>query len=396
MSYKIKLPVSYSVCIILLGILSFTKIYRNSIGYSDIGVGGIWNIITLVFFCTGAIALITIRSLRSFPKVIRLTVWYSAIAFINAIINIKNVNISTIYNYIMIGYFSMILCTFFAASKNGITKKGDKLTWIVFAAVSVMAFISVFRFRAGSLAFSMVSNAYYSLCLMPFLPLLTKKKWLIVVGYSIVGVIVVFSGKRLGLIAYVAYLLIVVFYDAIKSKRVFSLLKTLCVILISYLVFMAVYSKLQNAYGLNILERITTLSEDGGSGRDNIYRQIWQGMRESSFTEWIFGHGYGTTGTVMLRHDTAHNDFLEILFDFGIFPALIFVVFYLRLLSDSLKMLKRKYKYAGVFLGAVIMSLLLSLFSTYCVSYAYVTCGMAVIGVIYGLNSICDKERGSQ
>ena len=387
MSYKIRLRVSYSFCILLLGLFSVTRVYRNSIGYSNTNVGGIWNVVTLIFM---ALCFVVLFKVGKFPGTIKVALIYSLIAFFNALINIKSISLSSVYNLIMIGYFSMILCSFFAATKTGITSKDNKLTLVVFVSVSIMVFVGLFRFRAGVLSFVMVSNAYYSLCLMPFLPLFTKKKWIIVSGYTLVGVIIIFSSKRLGLIAYLAYLLVVIFYDSIKHKRAFSLLKVFLIIMISIVVFATVYTKLQSKYELNIIERTLNLSKDGGSGRDDMYREILQGMNESSLFEWIIGHGYGTTGTVMLKHDTAHNDFLEILFDFGLFPTLFFVAFYIGLLVDSLKMFRERYEYAGVFIGSVVISLLLSMFSTYCVSYAYVTCGMASIGAIYGMKSASD------
>lgn len=393
--FKIKLQVSYSLCILLLGLLSFTRSYRNSIGYNDTGIGGIWNVVTLIFMILCFVALFKVCK---FSGTIKIALIYSLVAFSNALINIKSISLSSVYNLMMIGYFSMILCSFFAAARTGITSKGNKLTLVVFVAVSLMVLVGLFRFRVGVLSFVMVSNAYYSLCLMPFLPLVTKKKWVIVSGYALVGVIIVFSSKRLGLIAYLAYLLVVIFYDSIKQKNAFGLLKFFLIIMISIVIFAAVYTKLQSKYGLNIIERILNLSKDGGSGRDDMYREILQGMKGSSLLEWIFGHGYGTTGTVMLKHDTAHNDFLEILFDFGLLPTLFFVAFYIGLLVDSLKMFRERYEYAGVFIGSVAISLLLSLFSTYCVSYAYVTCGMASIGAIYGMKSTSDyiKINGVQ
>lgn len=379
---KIKLQISYSFCIILLGLLSFTRSYRNSIGYSDTGVGGIWNVVTLIFMALCFVALCTVSK---FPRTIKFALFYSFFAFFNALVSIKSFNLSAIYNLLMIGYFSMILCSFFAAAKMGLTCSDNKLTLIVFLAVNIIVLVGLFRYRTGALNFVMVSNAYYALCLMPFLPIVTKKKWIIISGYALVGLVIVFSSKRLGLIAYLTYLLVVIFYDAIKNKKVFGLLKVSLTIFVSIVIFMSVYSKLQSEYGLNILERIINLSKDGGSGRDEMYREILRGMNESSIFEWIFGHGYGTTGTVMQMHDTAHNDFLEIMFDFGLIPTILFVVFYILLIIDSLKMFTERFEYAGVFIGSVAISLLLSLFSTYCVSYAYVTCGMASIGLIYGI-----------
>lgn len=158
----------------------------------------------------------------------------------------------------------------------------------------------------------------------------------------------------------------------------------LAILAMATVLLVIVTAKLETITGLNILERMSRIKDDGGSGRNVMYLQIIDGMKQSTLLEWIIGHGFGRTVDVLIIHDTAHNDFLEILYNYGLFPMIMFILFYLHIIREGINMWRKRYEYAGVYMGAIVISLLLSLLSTYCVSYAYVTCGMACLGVIMG------------
>ncbi len=382
---KLKLKISYSVCIILLSVLSITRIYRNSLGYENEGSGGIWNIISLVFVGLAILAFFGVLKRRyKFPSSILCGLACGLLAQFHSLYFIEKINITTLYNFLMIGYFASVLIVFFVAGQEELSTVERVFALVMFTLVMVMSFVSVFWFKSGRLEYSMVSNAYYALCLLPFVLMLCKNKIIQTVCYIVVGVIVIFSEKRTGLIAFGFFVFIVIFGNALYQRKTLGLVKKIVVMGVAVFAFSLIYSKLEIAYDLGLMERMANLAEDEGSGRLDIYRQIWGAMEEANLFEWIFGHGHASSAGVILHHDTAHNDFLEILYNYGLAPTILLVMFYGALLVEAYKMIRTKYQKAHIFLGGVIISFILSMFSTYCVSFAYVSCGMAFLGFVLG------------
>lgn len=83
------------------------------------------------------------------------------------------------------------------------------------------------------------------------------------------------------------------------------------------------------------------LSDGSVGGRDILYLTILNGILESSFTNFMFGHGAMSvevmTGDVLgIRPDSeyglqAHNDWLTLFYDFGLLSVIIFFIFHILL-----------------------------------------------------------------
>ena len=73
------------------------------------------------------------------------------------------------------------------------------------------------------------------------------------------------------------------------------------------------------------------------NGRDEIYTYIFNREDNASFIQFLIGNGYYGVHKDFGKH--AHNDFLEILYDFGIFALLAYVVF----LWQIIKVVRQKF-----------------------------------------------------
>lgn len=376
---------SYIFYIVLLAFFCIMRIYRNSLGYDSAGSGGVWNIIS-IFFVFSAILMFfnVIQRKFVFPLSIKLALCFSLVAQFNCIFFINRFDLGFIYNYLMIGFCVSVLIVFFVASQVPLSKKQVYTSNFLLLAVIVMSFISVFLFRSGFLDFSMVSNAYYALCILPLILMFTEKKRYRYFLYVFIGLIVIFSGKRTGLIAFGSFVIIVSLLESLKNNQLFSFVKTVGFLLGAGIIFYLLYIKFASVYDLKLFERMSNIAEDGGSGRNIMYQQIWNAMKESNVISWMIGHGYGRTEDVLVMHAAAHNDFLEILYDYGFFAVVFFILFYIQLFREGIAMYRSKFKYASLFIGEIIISILLSFFSIYCVSFTYVICGMASLGTILG------------
>jgi hypothetical protein len=103
----------------------------------------------------------------------------------------------------------------------------------------------------------------------------------------------------------------------------------------SSLLFFLLY---QSGFFAVYFERLLSIStaENIGSGRFVFWTLLISKIAESSFFETVFGHGAGVINEFLYyRFGSAiggHNDFIDLLFTFGLLPSASLVLFYLSIL----------------------------------------------------------------
>lgn len=358
----------------LLCLLSVTRIYRNSVGYENTQQGGIWNIITLVFWMI-AVIIVTTKSKKILREVpICLAVVYSVTVQFNAFAQIKVFSVFNVYNIRMLSFFTCVMIVFYHAYHGPLLHKELLFVRGCVLFIFVFSFYSMFAYRTGIIDFSMVADAYYALCVLPLYCMVEKNTQLRKIAYWIVGVIIIFSSKRAGLIAFASFAMLT-YID--KNQSFF---KRLVLFALSLSVIFYGYSYLVSHYDLDIIGRLTNIANDGGSGRSWIYATIYGAICEAETVPFFFGHGFGSIEKLLVIHENAHNDFLEIIYSYGILPSLAFIGYYASCFFVALKMKMLMYPKYRVFLGGILINLMLSMFSVYCVGFAYVICGSAFVG----------------
>lgn len=369
--------------IILVGIFSAMRIYRNSFNYSSTQQGGIWNIITILFMVFALLHLM--KQKMCYSKPIKVLLAYSLFVIINGLITMQSLTLNGIYYLLMIPYFVYVTICFSTVSHEP-DRKSIFLVRFIFFTIWILGMSSIVGFRLGFLHFSMVADAYYVLCMLPLLLMYESSNSIKLLGTICTGVLIAFSLKRVGFIAYIIILLLFYYYED-NGKSVKNKFFTIFKIAILFAVLYIGYLYLAKAYHLTLLERMANLSEDGGSGRDFFYKTIIINYFNSDFLTQLFGHGRDTLSNILVRHSvhsSAHDDFLEVLYNYGFLPAILLLSYYISLIAEWKQMRKLKYPKANVYIAGVSCSLLMSLFSTYCVAFAYVTCGAAFIGYSLG------------
>lgn len=196
-------------------------------------------------------------------------------------------------------------------------------------------------------------------------------------------IVILFSTKRTGSIALILFILSMYFMKpgSLKPRKMLGNMAKLSIVV---LILLGFYNYFSDAFDLNILERMMNLSEDKGSGRSDMYAVIFSSIMNSDIVSFIFGHGMHTVSQVLLEHDAAHNDFLQVFYEYGFFPFIFFVIHYVYLITTSLRMRKSNYEHSGLMIGGVAISLFMSLFSMYCIDFSYVICGAAFTGYFIG------------
>lgn len=375
---------SYTICMLLLFVSSFMKIYRNSYGYESSQQGGIWNINTLIFI--GLALYFKLRTRVNIPIVIKTAFLYAFVSIFNCLIMLSDTSLWGIYSIIMIVFYPCTVLVFYYIGRFGHVGKIDKaITNIGFMAISLVAFLSLMSFRTLEMDFVMVSNAYYPLCLLPLVVAINKddKKW-IFLSLVLTFVVILFSTKRTGSIALILFILSMYFLKpgSLNSKILVSNIVKLSLVTI---ILLGLYNYFSESFDLNIMERLMNISEDKGSGRSEMYDVVFRSIMNSDIISFIFGHGMHTVGQVLPKsYDAAHNDFLQVFFEYGFLPFLLLVIHYVYLITTSLRMRKSNYEHSGLMIGGVAISLFMSLFSMYCIDFSYVICGAAFTGFFIG------------
>ena len=228
--------------------------------------------------------------------------------------------------------------------------------------------------------------SYFILYLLPLI-LAMNKNWLSIIAIIITAVVVISSSKRGGTIAlglgFISFF--ITKFVLIKERKLnFSLLLGLCIISI-----LIIYggSYLQESV---IFERLENIQDDEGSGRIEIYQNVTPLIYNSAPIPLIFGHGWNAVSRDM--GVSAHNDFLEVLYDFGIISFILYLMCYYKLYKYLVSLIKRKSELAPA-LSCLLCFLIVGSSVSHIVIYpGYFSIFMLILGYIYGKERINNKS----
>lgn len=361
------------------------KVLRGSDTSSN-ATGGIWNYISLLYYPLTIFALI--RTTHTLKAVFVTSLLYIITALITAIFNFNGaLDINTVYNFLMIPYFWLVFVSFYCYADHN--KLGYNIIVFAFFVCLLLNLMTIIKYQFGGAERHLASDIYYSLGLFPFVLVMTKNKRIKTVAVLGMFFAVFFSNKRTGIIAFIiAYVVFKLVSEKVSNANNFlNALKTVLIIAVILLAFYYAGRYFDNKFALGIFERLERLQDDGGSGRDKIYAAIWQEYKDSGFAEKIFGHGMYATNA--LTGFNAHNDFLEVLYDYGVFAFIFIICFYLSLIRHCVNMVKQASPYAAAFSASIVIGLFLSMFSFMLVYFTYVT----PIVAFWGYSLSMEKHR---
>ena len=235
--------------------------------------------------------------------------------------------VSTMYmvQYSIIVFSSVF--SFYYISINRLVRKYHLKAFILL--LGVIYVYNVLNFDVadagvGDYDFSMVNNKSYSIvALFPLLSFFWDKKWFMLLLMTMALFFITFCLKRGAMIiAAISYVISIIYVyvgrnKSIQNKRLIQFSILAVVIGVVY-AFMAIY----NSNDL-IQERIELTLEGSSSGRDYIYAKIWGAWEGSNILFQTIGHG--PISTLSAAPNYAHNDWLELLYDFGFIGLLLYI-----------------------------------------------------------------------
>lgn len=204
---------------------------------------------------------------------------------------------------------------------------------LVIIPLSIQTFI--LYIQSDILSFKLGGNdaIFTIIAYLPFAFALKERKLFKTILISLLLIIALLSLKRSIILA--AFLSTIVYTLLMVDKKkiikyVFSVYTLMVITVIIY-----AYRFLEKLVLDTVLGRFEYLSEDGGSGRENIYNTLFDVYLNSDAAQFWLGHGY--KATLIYKGMLAHNDFLNILFDFGIIGFSLYMSFILLLIYTSIK-----------------------------------------------------------
>lgn len=114
--------------------------------------------------------------------------------------------------------------------------------------------------------------------------------------------------------------------------------------------------------------RFQDINEDEGNGRLDIYAMVTASFEKLPTENKILGAGYkqvqnSLTGGALDASLSAHNDFLEVLYDYGIVGEILFVLLLLTLLVRTIKFVRKRLWYGIPLMMTFMTTLIMCLFS---------------------------------
>ena len=228
---------------------------------------------------------------------------------------------------------------------------------IIYAAL----FTQVKLFSAGR-GIPLISTAYYTLFFLPF-ALLSEKKVIKWGGTVLVLYTLLLSMKRTGFIAFVAGIVIYILVEYRSApkgskKRAFVLLGGLLALTAMYFFIM------ENTRGtFSVIDRLLSTGQTSNEGREDVWPVVISMIRHSDIIALIFGHGFDTVIENSPLALSAHCDFLEVIYDYGVSGLLLYLTFYKRLWNGFIKMYRQGSELAAPMSFTFVTAFVVSLFS---------------------------------
>lgn len=217
---------------------------------------------------------------------------------------------------------------------------------------------------------------YWCLCAVPFL-LLSNKQWLRLSFVVLSIIVVLVTGKRSAFIA-IMVIGVVYMFNTIKGNKQ-SYKNIVLFVFVGLAVYLIFYKYLSNS-AMTHFERLSNMQEDQGSGRITIYKDVFAIMRHNTFNDWFVGRGFGSI--TISRHSNAHNDALQLLFEFGIIGLIMYVTMFIHIIKRTVVLRKVQSSYYLSYVASVIITIILGAVSNLVVFYSYFAFICAYWGIV--------------
>ena len=185
----------------------------------------------------------------------------------------------------------------------------------------------------------------------------TTKRWTMLILIAICSIIAL---KRSGVIIMMSVLVILYFRDFLyKNNNLKQWILGIVVIISCILVYQNFSSSLSD-----VSQRFEMIEDDGGNGREMIYADVIERYTSSDIVSQLFGKGYNSvTETDKTRSLSAHNDFLEVLYDYGAIGFVFYLLIHISLVKWTIRLFRQQNTMAFPVLVSYVCFIVMSMVS---------------------------------
>lgn len=224
--------------------------------------------------------------------------------------------------------------------------KGDsKWLKIIFLVITALFLLTYYSFYdVDNILMNVhLGSSYYSLYMLPLVLVYPSK-----IGKTCLTIIVslaVFSSvKRGGVLALALAMIAYIITNQLVSKQ--GKFKKIIIGFCILTAFIAIFAYIGTMGDNNIFERFESIQKDNGSGRTDVWTEAWRLINDQGIFTYFVGNGFNTVIRNSRYVLSAHNDYLEAWFDFGLIGMLLYIISLCLLFKDIFKCLKTKKEYA--------------------------------------------------
>ena len=288
----------------------------------------------------------------------------------SALINMKETEV-TIYAIVLYSFpwMAVLYLSYFLKKSPKSYESESNVIYFLLATTIFFSYLNMENVSEGSRI--AINSIYWLVLCLPFI-LKLKARLLRYSGILFVLVATAISMKRTAIIAVLLGLstyAIAKHMLNIKLKRSGIVSGVLIIVISAFVIYS--YDYYAEKYHFDLQQRFQNAMVDGGSGRDSIYKDVVDMQFKSSVFGWVFGHGQNAVA--IENGISAHNDFLEILFDYGLIGFVLYLGIYVKLIRQLRQMLSSSSELMAPFAASIVMFFVISIFShlitipTYCI-----------------------------
>lgn len=280
-------------------------------------------------------------------------------AWVLLVTAINPVGVKGISSYLNSLFWSAFPILILNSTYYFVLHKGDsrwlKIIFLVITALFLLTYYSFYDVD-NILMNVHLGSSYYSLYMLPLVLVYPSK-----IGKTCLTIIVslaVFSSvKRGGVLALALAIIAYIITNQLVSKQ--GKFKKIIIGFCVLTAFIAIFAYIGTMGDNNIFERFESIQEDNGSGRTDVWAEAWRLITEQGIFTYFVGNGFNTVVHNSRYVLSAHNDYLEAWFDFGLIGMLLYIISLCLLFKDIFECLKTKKDYAPAMsvLGALIIVL---------------------------------------
>lgn len=221
---------------------------------------------------------------------------------------------------------------FYYMSRNG-ELKSKHLIYLLFILIPVT--ISSFYFNRiqvlSELSYEridIVNNiAYNFVSLIPLVFLIKKNRLLSVSVMLVLIFFIIQGGKRGAIVVGALGLLMYIYYQMRIVNKKYKVRGYILISIVAVVIGYFAYDMfISNEY---LISRMEQMVEGNVSGRDQIYANIFNGwLNSDSLPKLLFGYGFAGSRQLSGTGNFAHNDWLELLSNFGLLGVSIYIVLF--------------------------------------------------------------------